>query len=97
MHVQNLSSIINNPNRKGIFQKAKDMYLHQTGKKVAFRTLTEDKVEDSALIPKVNPAKDFKVYLRSINEAGGIAEYLANHPAPKIEEVKDECSIEQPF
>jgi len=56
------------------------MYLHQTGKKIAFRTLTEDKVEDSVHIPKVNPSKDFKVYLRSINEASAITEYLTNHP-----------------
>jgi serine/threonine protein kinase HipA of HipAB toxin-antitoxin module len=27
MHVQNLTSIVNNPKKKGIFQKAKDLYL----------------------------------------------------------------------
>lgn len=80
MHVQNLSSVINNPKKKGLFQKAKDIYLHQTGKKVAFKTLTEDKVEDSTSIPKVNPNKDFRVYLRALNEGGAITEFLANHP-----------------
>lgn len=47
MHVQNLSSIVNNPKRKGLFAKAKDMYLKQTGKKIAYRALTEKDVEDS--------------------------------------------------
>ena len=86
---------MNNPKRKGIFQKAKDMYLHQTGKKTAFRTLTEDKVEESTLIPKVNPNKDFKAYLRSINEAGAVCEYLTNHP--EAEELKVDGQTEPPF
>lgn len=66
MHVQNLTSIVNNPKKKGIFQKAKDLYLQQTGKKTAFRVMTEESVEDSTHIPKVNPAKDFKQYIRSL-------------------------------
>jgi hypothetical protein len=47
MHVQNLSSIVNNPKRKGLFQKAKDFYNYQTGKKVKYAEMTEKDVEES--------------------------------------------------
>ena len=97
MHVQSLSSIVNNPKRKGIFQKAKDLYLHQTGRKIAFKTITEEKVEDSTQIPKVNPSKDFRSYLRSINEAGAVSEYLLNHPVSSAEEQKAVADSDQPF
>ena len=40
MHVQNLSSVVNNPKKKGLFQKAKDFYNVQTGKKKAFKVIT---------------------------------------------------------
>jgi hypothetical protein len=43
-----------------MFQKAKDLYLQQTGKKAVFRVMNEESVEDSTQIPKVNPSKDFK-------------------------------------
>jgi hypothetical protein len=86
MHVQNLSSIVNNPKKKGYLQQAKDLYLQQTGKKASFRVLTEDTVEDSTMIPKVNPAKDFKQYFRALAESN-ISEYIQNHPArPQIED-----------
>ena len=56
------------------------MYLNQTGKKLAFKTLTEEKVEESTIIPKVNSNKDFRNYLRTINEGDAATEYLTNHP-----------------
>ena len=79
MHVQNLSSIVNNPKRKGLYQKAKDFYNYQTGKKVKYAEMTEKDVEESLIIPKVNPQKDFKHYLRALQECG-VEEYLQNHP-----------------
>jgi hypothetical protein len=84
MHVQNLSSIVNNPKRKGLLAKAKDLYLKQTGKKIAYRALTEKDVEDSAHIPRVNPQKDFRQYLRQLKDSN-IDEYLANHPPEEQE------------
>lgn len=36
--------------------------------------MTEESVEDSIHIPKVNPAKDFKHYLRSLQDSN-IYEY----------------------
>ena len=41
--------------------------------------MTEKEVEDSGTIPKVNPAKDFKHYLRQLQDSN-IDEYLSNHP-----------------
>ena len=37
-------------------------------------------VEDSLLIPKVNPKKDFRAYLRLLNDGGASEEYQLNHP-----------------
>ena len=45
--------------------------------------MTESQVDDSSLIPKVNPQKDFKEYMRKLKTAD-IATYNENHPA-KIE------------
>ena len=39
-------------------------------------------VEDSTLIPKVNPKKDFRAYLRLLNDGGVSQEYYLNHPEP---------------
>ena len=62
------------------------MYLHQTGKKAVFQKLTEETVEDSTLIPKVNPSKDFKQYLRLLSDSN-IEEYITNHPyQPAVED-----------
>jgi len=49
-----------------------------------FKAMTEDKVEESTLIPKVNPEKDFKEYQRKLKEARADI-YHKNHP-PKPEE-----------
>lgn len=45
--------------------------------------MTESQVDDSGLIPKVNPQKDFKEYMRKLKTAD-IQTYNENHPA-KIE------------
>ena len=34
-----------------------------------FRPMTESQVDDSGLIPKVNPQKDFKEYMRKLKTA----------------------------
>jgi len=39
---------------------------------VAFKSLEEKDVEDGLLLPRVNPKKDFKAYLRSINDSGAV-------------------------
>ena len=44
-----------------------------------FRTLKESQVEDSAAIPKVNPQKDFRDYLRKVAQPS-IKTYQGNHP-----------------
>lgn len=41
--------------------------------------MSEKDVEDSTIIPRVNPNKDFKQYLKTLNESG-VEEYLRNHP-----------------
>ena len=41
--------------------------------------MTEKDVEDSPNIPRVNPSKDFKHYLRILKECE-VEEYLRNHP-----------------
>jgi len=57
----------------------KNYYDHQTGKQPFFKELTEQTVEESPTIPKVNPKKDFRAYVKKLEECC-INAYFENHP-----------------
>lgn len=44
-----------------------------------FKAIKESQVEDSPAIPKVNPAKDFKGYVRKVGQPC-VKKYQQNHP-----------------
>ena len=44
-----------------------------------FKAIKESQVEDSPAIPKVNPAKDFKAYVRKVGQPC-VKKYQQNHP-----------------
>ena len=68
MHVQSLTSIVNNPKKDSVFKRMKTLVKHQIqgGPSPYFRTLKESNVEDSDSIPKVRPNKDFKDYFKKL-------------------------------
>ena len=53
-----------------------------------FRSLTEDKVEESTLIPKVQAKKDFNEYIKKL-KAANVATYYVNNP-PKPADDKEQ-------
>ena len=71
MHSQNLTSIVNNPKKDSFVRKMASMVKAKVvgSKEPKFKALKESQVEDSTAIPKVNPQKDFKDYLRKVGQA----------------------------
>ena len=57
MRVQNLTSITNHPKKESMFKKAINSVKQKVSRSGApkFRPMTESQVDDSGLIPKVNP------------------------------------------
>ena len=49
-----------------------------------FKALKESQVEDSPAIPKVNPQKDFKDYMKKVSQAS-VKTYQTNHPRKVVE------------
>ncbi len=68
-----------------VFRQVKNMYDHQTGKQPYFKELTEQTVEESLTIPKVNPKKDFRAYVKKLEDCS-ISAYFENHPKPVLEQ-----------
>jgi len=66
MHMQSLTSIVNNPKKESFFNKVKNniksKLTNKNAEKYDFKPMTEAMVEDSLSIPKVTPKKDFKEY-----------------------------------
>ena len=81
MHGQSLTSIVNNPKKDSLMRKMASLVKSKViGSSVPkFKAVKESQVEDSAAIPKVNPQKDFKEYLRKVGTAS-VETYLKNHP-----------------
>ena len=86
LHSQSLASIVNNPKKDSLVKKlgamVKSKVVGSTEPK--FKPLKESQVEDSPVIPKVNPQKDFKDYFRKVGQPS-VKTYLANHPRAVID------------
>ena len=90
MHCQSLASIVNNPKKDSLVRKMASMVKSKVvgSKEPKFKAMTEAQVEDSPAIPKVNPQKDFKDYMRKVSQPS-VQTYLNNHPRP-VAEITDE-------
>ena len=68
MHEQSLASIVNNPKKDSLVSKMASLVKSKVigSSQPKFKPLKESQVEDSTAIPKVNPQKDFKDYLKKV-------------------------------
>ena len=57
-----------------------------------FKAIKESQVEDSPAIPKVNPAKDFKAYVRKVGQPC-VKKYQQNHPRQESVEPAEEEEV----
>ena len=73
MHMQSLTSIVNNPKKESFFNKVKNNIKSKltikSAEKYDFKPMTEAMVEDSLSIPKVSAKKDFKDYFKSLEKS----------------------------
>lgn len=81
MKKQSLASIVNNPKKDSLVSKMASLVKSKVigSSQPKFKPLKESQVEDSPAIPKVNPQKDFKDYMRKVSQPS-VKAYQTNHP-----------------
>ena len=91
MHVQSLASITNNPKKDSLLKKMGGFVKSKVvgSSEPKFKVLKESQVEDNPMIPKVNPQKDFRDYLKKVS-VPSIKTYQANHPLVEPEAASEE-------
>ena len=91
LHAQSLSSIVNNPKKDSLVKKMASLVKSKVvGSSVPkFKKLEESQVEDSPAIPKVNPQKDFKDYIKKVSKPS-VKTYQQNHPQKSPEEFEQQ-------
>ena len=72
---------MNNPKKDSLVKKMAQAVKSKVmgSSQPKFKPLKESQVEDSTAIPKVNPSKDFKEYMRKVAQPS-VKAYQTNHP-----------------